>query len=74
MEILIAVVILLVIGIWYGAFRPIETLAKMADDEVQVYSAERKAENIKTLAKLKITDDSVNNAKANLVKLRAIEL
>lgn len=66
--------LLVAVGVWYGVFRPVETLAKAADDEIQVLVAERKADHVKTLKGLSLTDEDVLAAKSNLDRLRSIEL
>ena len=73
MELIIIAVVILV-AVWYGLFKPVETVAHAIDDEVQVLAAERKAENIGRLAELTVTDESVKSAQDNLAKLNSIKL
>jgi hypothetical protein len=67
-------VIVIAVMVWYGMLKPVETLAHMADDEIQVLAAERKAENVDRLAKITLTEENVAKASANLDKLRSIKL
>ena len=60
--------------LWFGLLRPVETAAKMLDDEAQVYAAQRKATHIATLAELSLSDDSVTAAQDNLKRLNSIKL
>jgi len=71
---IIGLVILVLVGVWYGFFRPVETAFKAIDDEVQVLAAERKADHVKTLKGISVTKEDVASAKANLNMLRSIEL
>lgn len=74
MELAILGVLGLIVAIWYGMLKPVETLAHMADDEIQVLAAERKAENVTTLSKLEVSDKDVKAAQANLTRLNSIKL
>lgn len=60
--------------LWFGLLRPVETAAKMLDDEAQVYAAQRKATHVATLAELAIDADSVAKAQDNLKRLNSIKL
>ena len=73
MELIIIAAIILV-AVWYGLLKPVETIAHAIDDEVQVLAAERKAENIERLSELTVSDESVKTAQANLAKLSSIKL
>lgn len=66
--------LIVAVAVWYGLFKPVETLAHAADDEVQVLYAERKAENINRLTALDVKDEDVKRAKDNLAKLNSIKL
>jgi hypothetical protein len=73
MELIIIAVVILV-AVWYGLFKPVETVAHAIDDEVQVLAAERKAENIGRLSEIKVTDEQVKAAQSNLSRLSSIKL
>lgn len=67
---------LLLIGIalWFGLFKPVETVAHAIDDEVSVFAAERKATNVDRLSEIDISEEKVKTAQSNLAKLNAIKL
>ena len=73
MELIVLAVIILV-AVWYGLFKPVETVAHAIDDEVQVLAAERKAENISRLSELKVSEEQVKSAQENLARLSSIKL
>jgi len=73
MELLVLAVIIAV-AVWYGFFRPVETIARAIDDEVQVLAAERKADHVKTLKDINVSEEDVASAQANLGMLRSIKL
>ena len=69
-----SLLVIAAVVIWFGLLRPVETAAKMLDDEAQVYAAQRKATHIATLAELSLSDDSVTAAQDNLKRLNSIKL
>lgn len=69
-----SMLVIAAVVIWFGLLRPVETAAKMLDDEAQVYAAQRKATHIATLAELSLSDDSVTAAQDNLKRLNSIKL
>lgn len=69
-----SVLVIAAVVVWFGLLRPVETAAKMLDDEAQVYAAQRKATHIATLAELSLSDDSVTAAQDNLKRLNSIKL
>lgn len=71
---LLAIVVLVVVAVWYGFFRPVETIAHAIDDEVQVLAAQRKADHVESLKNISVAVKDVEVAKANLDLLRSIKL
>lgn len=69
-----SMLVIAAVVVWFGLLRPVETAAKMLDDEAQVYAAQRKATHIATLAELSLSDDSVTAAQDNLKRLNSIKL
>lgn len=69
-----SMLVIAAVVIWFGLLRPVETAAKMLDDEAQVYAAQRKATHIATLAELSLSDDRVTAAQDNLKRLNSIKL
>ena len=68
------ILVIVAVVVWFGLLRPVETAAKMLDDEAQVYAAQRKASHVATLAELSISDESVKSAQDNLKRLSSIKL
>lgn len=73
MEIL-AILVLVAIGIWYGIFRPVETAFVALDEEVAVLAAERKAINVSRINKIELSDDDAKKASETLARLSKIKL
>ena len=69
-----SMLVIAAVVVWFGLLRPVETAAKMLDDEAQVYAAQRNATHIATLAELSLSDDSVTAAQDNLKRLNSIKL
>lgn len=68
------ILVIVAVVVWFGLLRPVETAAKMLDDEAQVYAAQRKATHVATLAELSLSDESVTAAQTNLKRLNSIKL
>lgn len=68
------ILVIVAVVVWFGLLRPVETAAKMLDDEAQVYAAQRKAKHVATLAELSLSDESVTAAQTNLKRLNSIKL
>lgn len=68
------ILVIVAVVVWFGLLRPVETAAKMLDDEAQVYAAHRKAKHVATLAELSLSDESVTAAQTNLKRLNSIKL
>ena len=69
-----SMLVIAAVVIWFGLLRPVETAAKMLDDEAQVYAAQRKATHVSTLAELSVSDETVKSAQDNLKRLNSIKL
>lgn len=67
------ILLLVIVVMYFGLLRPVETAAEMANDEVSVLHAERKAQNIERLNAIEIDGDKVASAKSNLEALRSIK-
>jgi preprotein translocase subunit YajC len=67
------ILVLVIVVMYFGLLRPVETAAEMANDEVSVLHAERKAQNIGRLNAIEIDTDKVATAKANIDALRSIK-
>ena len=68
------ILVIVAVVLWFGLLRPVETAAKMLDDEAQVYAAQRKATHVATLSELEVTEESVTKAQDNLKRLNSIKL
>ena len=73
MEIL-AILVLVAIGIWYGLFKPVETAFEAIGEEVIVIAAERKAINVSRINKIEISEDDAKKASETLERLNKIKL
>lgn len=71
---LVVLAVIIVVAVWYGMFKPVETIAHAIDDEVSVLAAERKADHVATLKGISLTKEDVASAQANLEMLRSIKL
>lgn len=74
MEVLAILVVVVVVGIWYGLFRPVETAFVALDEEVSRLAAERKSINVKRINKIELTNDEAKQAEETLARLRKIKL
>jgi hypothetical protein len=68
------ILLIVIVVMYFGLLRPVETAAEMANDEVAVLHAERKAQNISRLNAIEIDEDKVATAKATINSLRSIKL
>jgi len=67
------IVVLVLVVMYFGLLRPVETAAEMANDEVSVLHAERKAQNIDRLNAIEVDATKVATAKATIDNLRSIK-
>jgi hypothetical protein len=71
---LVVLAVIVAVAVWYGMFKPVETIAHAIDDEVQVLAAGRKADHVATLKSISVSAEDVASAQANLEMLRSIKL
>ena len=71
---LVVIAVIIAVAVWYGFFKPVETIAHAIDDEVSVLAAERKADHVATLKSISVSKEDVEAAQANLEMLRSIKL
>lgn len=67
------VLVLVVVVMYFGLLRPLETGAEMLNDEVAVLHAERKAQNIGRLNAIEVNDEKVTAAKTTINSLKSIK-